>query len=367
MRTSAGSGYVRWTFVIIILLSLLEGCSQASSVSSRVGPLPDIGSFGTAVPKIPATLDTYAVKGGGYGRGIAAGADGALWVTFFYSGSLGQIYPPSSAHPSPTVRKFPIKGLVSTASLYAAPGGALWFSGQSDIGQYVGAMYLSATGNKPNYRLFSLPEGQDARGGITVGPLASAIWFGSVEGNAIIRMTIPDASSIPKFNIIPLPSPSSNPWAVALGHDHAVWFTECQAGKIGRVTSAGQLTEFALGAGSAPKGIAAGPDGAMWYSDDGLSSIGRIDRNGHVTSFRIPRGQYLSNPAWLTVGADSAIWFTAPSGKGAVGRLTSDGGLSKLTNGVQEAQGITTGPDGAMWIARHTPTTIVRILPSKLR
>ena len=51
------------------------------------------------------------------------------------------------------------------------------------------------------------------------------------------------------------------------GRTGALWLTEQGAGKIGRITTAGVITEFPTPTSrSAPQRIAAGPDGALWFS-----------------------------------------------------------------------------------------------------
>ena len=42
-------------------------------------------------------------------------------------------------------------------------------------------------------------------------------------------------------------------------------------GAIGRITTAGVITEFPIAAGEAPSGITSGPDGALWFALAGSS------------------------------------------------------------------------------------------------
>lgn len=44
----------------------------------------------------------------------------------------------------------------------------------------------------------------------------------------------------------PIPTPKSLPAAIVAGLDGALWFTEEDGNKIGRITTAGTITEFAL-------------------------------------------------------------------------------------------------------------------------
>jgi streptogramin lyase len=75
---------------------------------------------------------------------------------------------------------------------------------------------------------------------------------------------------------------------IAAGPDGAMWFTELTGNKIGRISTAGVVTEYAIPTpGSNPIGIAAGPDGALWFAEYLGNKIGRIKLQ--VT------------PAWTTV------------------------------------------------------------------
>jgi virginiamycin B lyase len=58
----------------------------------------------------------------------------------------------------------------------------------------------------------------------------------------------------------------------------AVWFTESNANKIGRVTTVGQtFTEYPVPtAGSYSFLITSGPDGALWFTEQNANKIGRL-------------------------------------------------------------------------------------------
>jgi hypothetical protein len=72
-----------------------------------------------------------------------------------------------------------------------------------------------------------------------------------------------------------LPTASSGPTGITTGPDGALWFTE-RAGKIGRITTAGVITEFPVPtASSSPNGITAGPDGGLWFTETAGNNIGR--------------------------------------------------------------------------------------------
>ena len=90
------------------------------------------------------------------------------------------------------------------------------------------------------------------------------------------------------------------PDGITEGPDGDLWFTETAADKIGRVTTAGVVTHFPLppipipvgtqtnpGSPPGPVAITVGPDGALWFV--GVpGAVGRINTAGVVTEFPVP-------------------------------------------------------------------------------
>ena len=77
--------------------------------------------------------------------------------------------------------------------------------------------------------------------------------------------------------------------------------------------------EYAVPSGqfSQPVRIIVGPDGALWFTDNTNARIGRITTAGAITSFAVPA----TSSGWgITVGPDGALWFTA---KDQIGRMTT--------------------------------------------
>src|SRR5215470_6048646 len=94
-----------------------------------------------------------------------------------------------------------------------------------------------------------------------------------------------------------------NPFTIVAGPDGALWFTEVNANRIGRITTAGAITEFA--AGGNPGGIAAGADGAIWFTEIAGNSIARTT-GASVSEFAIPAAG--SVPHAIAAGPDGALW-----------------------------------------------------------
>jgi virginiamycin B lyase len=71
------------------------------------------------------------------------------------------------------------------------------------------------------------------------------------------------------------------------------------------------VTEFALPtAGSAPQGIIVGPDQALWFTEFGSGRIGRLTTAGQLTELEYPVDVPNGGPWGIGVAPDNTIWFT---------------------------------------------------------
>jgi virginiamycin B lyase len=96
-----------------------------------------------------------------------------------------------------------------------------------------------------------------------------------------------------------------------------LWFAEIQAGRIGRISLDGRVTEFAIHEGSRPHAIVTGPDGALWFTQWGNNHIGRLTPAGDYAEFALPTPE--SEPHGIAAGPDGALWFALE--RGSIGRL----------------------------------------------
>jgi streptogramin lyase len=252
------------------------------------------------------------------------------------------------------------------------------------------------------------------------GPIATGpdgnLWFGDfqigVPGFEIARITTNGAIA----GIAALPATSGLPLAIAAGPDGNLWFTESTAGRIGRITPSGVLTEFplppsGLGAcavaagpdgnmwfmqGSAPgvmdrvtiggtpavfptnvanssflslMGIATGPDGNLWFVDFD-NAVGRMTVDGAVTEFAVPSQigrERVSNEPFdstgIAQGPDGNVWFAEAAG---IGRITTGGTITEFAVPTPRAgvAGIAAGPDGNVWFTEFLANQIGRITPA---
>src|SRR3954470_14109480 len=122
------------------------------------------------------------------------------------------------------------------------------------------------------------------------------------------------------------------------GSDGALWFTERRGEAIGRITTAGTVTEFPVPTSMDnplpdPQGIVAGPDGALWFTEQGGDAISRVTTDGAFSRYTLPgyatREGGSKGPSAITTGPDGALWFleTAPA---AIGRITTEGAITEF-------------------------------------
>jgi streptogramin lyase len=162
------------------------------------------------------------------------------------------------------------------------------------------------------------------------------------------------------------PGRAANPYNIIVGPDKNLWFTEYGGEKIGRLTTAGVITEFPIPGALQLVGIAAGPDGNIWFTDQLTGKIGHISTSGtNLKQIALPTGSF---PQGITTGRDKNLWFVDQKQNGyyAVGRITVTGKVIEyLTNvnaGVFQSGSFTfaeiaAGPDGNLWFTNPQANT----------
>jgi streptogramin lyase len=199
--------------------------------------------------------------------------------------------------------------------------------------------------------------------------------------------TAPSATFLNRFVT---PTVDSNPNHITLGPDGALFFTEMNSQKIGRISNTGTITESA-GTGVAspagitnghdgflyftensstgllgrikpdltgfsdasatyndPQGIIAAPDGFLYFAETGNNSIDKIAKTnvfGTATKFALTGA-----PQELVIGPDGFIYFTEPAA-GKIGKISTTGtGLVEASiPGATQPFGIAVGGDKHIW------------------
>jgi streptogramin lyase len=138
----------------------------------------------------------------------------------------------------------------------------------------------------------------------------------------------------------------------------------------GATDKAGQVTEFAAGLspvvlagnqyGPDLAGISAGPDGNVWFTERLGVRLGRITPDGVITELAggfplavVDGEQTTASPTGITTGPDGNVWVGDEIGP-RIGRSTPDGAITVFADGITALTyytpvEITAGPDGNLW------------------
>jgi streptogramin lyase len=322
-------------------LVLLAACVSAAS-------LP--------IPAAAQTITDFPGLGFASGFSITAGPDGNLWFT----DNTSRV---QSISPSGVVRSFDVGVPSAPDQIVTGSDGALWFiarlSGNGKIGR------ITTDGSLVEFSVCTSSSFCQIFGGsgIAAGP-DGALWFSVNDSPKSRVMRISTAGAITGFDF-PSRYLSGNISGITAGPDGALWFAlvghdsgnNFLAG-IGRVTTAGVVTEFPLISPNPntsvpyPLQIAAGPDGNLWFTTGDLITdqdptvhiikIGRITTVGTMSFFDVSA---IPSFGGIVTGPDGALWFT--TGGNRIGRITTSGSVAPLIN--HSAMAITTGPDGNLW------------------
>jgi streptogramin lyase len=321
------------------------GAAALAVVPVLVVAVPANGA-GASVPDYSVTNFTDPSISGP--TSITVGSDGALWFV-----NTDRIGPRSIGRISTEgiVSSFAGPGISSPKSITAGPDGNLWFTddqfiraGNHDgwIGRITPAGVVT-TFTSPNiYYPQGIVAGSDG-----------ALWFiNRGDSDTIGRITT--------SGVVTAYSGFESMSSITSGPDGSLWFVSDgpdgvnSKGSIGRMSTAGVVTQFNDPTIDYPVDITSGPDGALWFTNSN-GSIGRITVGGKVTNY--PGGGSYG----ITTGPDGALWF---GGGTRIGRITPAGVISNHTGaGIDIPRGITSGPDGALWFTNFANNSIGRITP----
>ena len=270
--------------------------------------------------------------------GSRRGPDGNLFFTETAADKIGEITTAGVV----TEFAIPTPNALPT-SITTGPDGNVYFteSGVTNSGGF-GALHIGRLTPTGKITEFSLGFSVFAVGGITAGPDGNVYFtVGDNHGEQVGRIT-------PAGNVSFLAVPGGiNPGAITTGPDGNLWVTDPDDGQIIRLTPATDVaTTFALPSGnlSSQGGITAGPDGNLWFT--GTSFIGRITTKGAITEFALPTKD--SSPGAITAGPDGNLYFAESSPGAGIGRITTSGVITEIP--VPASGGIAAGPDGNIWV-----------------
>lgn len=211
----------------------------------------------------------------------------------------------------------------------------------------------------------------------------------------------------------------SRPEQIVVGPDENLWFADSGNGlehaAIGRMTTAGAVTEFGGLGSTRPRQIIDGPDGELWFAANGSEpAIGKSTTSGTITKYVLPARPNVpvvggGGHVWFTygggsgpegaiarvveesgggatitlyrkglapgswpwkiiLGSDGNLWFADDGeGVGAVGRITPTGEIEEYRDGLRpdsEPEHLLVGPDGNIWFVDQPADAVGRITPN---
>ncbi|MGP0049304.1 MAG: hypothetical protein ACLPZR_10735 [Solirubrobacteraceae bacterium] len=306
--------------------------------------------------------------------GVVTGPDGNVWFTD--DGSVPAI---GKVTPSGQITEYTtgLEGSDASHPVDIATGadGNLWFT---DEGATAAIGKITPSGQITEYTAGLQANNASCPTAITKGPDGN-VWFtdqgsrcGSGFGaNAIGRVT--PAGEITEYSTGLQDRNLSNPTAITTGPDGNLWFTDAGVANlggsaIGKITPVGAITEYPLGGKSLPADIIAGPDGNLWFTDQGGSrAVGEITPAGTITAYATNlQAANQSLPSNLAVAADGNIWFTDPGQTPELGEITTAGAITEtpitLPAGTSSPEDLTEGPDNNLWMTDTGTGQLARII-----
>ncbi len=263
---------------------------------------------------------------------ILTGADGNLWFDEIFSNRIGKISPAGdiSSYTDPSL---------ADPSFAVGADGEIWFMGPgaSQIGRVT-------TDGVFSYFPLTLPTGLATDLQFIAPGVGGEMWFTTTDGIGTISST----GTITFFQ----PKTKFPIGYLTAGPDGNMWFTEYSDQVVGKITPAGQVTEYTFDSSQidphdSMSRLAVGSNGNLWFTLQEGSQIGEVTPDGTLTLFDLPAN---SSPWDITAGPDGSLWFTGNTFDGSIGRITTEGVVSQfnLAPGII-ADGITTGPDNNLW------------------
>jgi virginiamycin B lyase len=170
------------------------------------------------------------------------------------------------------------------------------------------------------------------------------------------------ASPAARFVEYRMPGVRDGPMAISAAADGTVWFTIDQADAIGRVRG-GRLELLPTpGRNYEPLGLAVAADGSAWYTDIKAGAVMRMSSSGEVAQFALDSA--IVRLGRLAIAADGAVWFADATG-GGITQL-KDGTFTHHDSGSADSgpYGVAVSPDGIVWATLQAGGKLIRIEPS---
>ena len=202
-------------------------------------------------------ITSYQLSEGAFPTDIVSGPDGALWITEAHGDRIARVTTTGDVteYPIPTAGAF-------ASDITVGSDGALWFTESSGdkIGRITTKGELTEYPVAPAAQPVAIVSGRDG-----------ALYFAEANANAITRMNT--KGEVTRRS--PIPIADSTPVSLAPTRN-GVYVSQHSVSSIGFMSYGGAFSR-PLRTKSEPDAITIGSDGALWYASGNESKIGRIE------------------------------------------------------------------------------------------
>jgi YD repeat-containing protein len=313
------SGDVGHTIRVKVLATNGDGSENWSSAATAV------------VQTMSSRFTEYAT--GASTKEITKGPDENLWV-----GESGGKIAKVTTSGAVTTYTLPVG---SVTVLTAGPDGNVWFT--DELYEKIGK--ITTSGVITEYSISGSPRG------ITAGPDGN-LWFTDVKSQKIGKITT--AGVVTEYGS------GIGAERITLGPDGNLWFTDTGKYKVGKITTAGVITEYTVATTGLHQltSIVSGPDGNVWFTDAITKQIDKVTTSGTVSMYTVP-----FSPWHITAAADNKLWYTS---SGGLGSITTSGVTTSYGVPGGAGEGLTYGPDGAVWYSTLSAHKVGKVSPALL-
>src|SRR5262249_21618226 len=149
--------------------------------------------------------------------------------------------------------------------------------------------------------------------------------------------------------------------SLVVGSDGNLWFVEQSVSRVGRMTTAGVVTEFST-ANLRPENLSSGPGNSLWFTTNEQATLGRITTSGAVSTISAPG---INSAAHIGVGLGGNVWLAGP---GVIAWVPPSGTVPteyfvSIPVGAVAAGDILAGLDGNVWFTEYHANKIGRFTP----
>jgi virginiamycin B lyase len=247
-----------------------SGVEPARIVAAANGDLWFTQPFG-ALSKISSTgkiATTVLPASSGDPTDVAADAAGNLWFTEPGAGRIGR------RAASGRLTEYEVGRRRIPRGIATAPDGTVWFAelGDDRIARIT-----------PSGRVTNAAEAL-APSAVAAAP-DGTIWFAESGTSAVGRIGLDGA--VTRYSVIPV----SDVLSVAVAVDGTAWFeawAKPGVGILGQIASDGSIVQYRSGiprGSMGPGTLVADPRGGMWFADAERDAIGRVTPAGEITEY----------------------------------------------------------------------------------